>query len=175
MATAGENKLTLTHRFDRSTKRHYLNDHCVVLHCHHFASLSTQLAMDADETGELFDSSEETFYEVLVDYFKTNNISSQESRADLACQYFAMVGLGTIKIKSMTEDGGEVELPTSHVDSGWIKKWGSYGQPINFIGAGFLAAMFSAAMDKPVHTYQVDEKQSIVMGAETSIFNVATR
>ena len=175
MPTAGQNKYTLSHKFDSSSKRHYLNGHLVVLHCHHFASLSTQLAMDAGETGELVDSSEETFYEILVDYFKANNISTKEARIDLACQYFAIVGLGTINVKSSTEDGGEVELPSSHVDSGWIKKWGKYEEPINFIGAGYLNALFSAAYDKPMHTFKASEKQSIVMGAETSIFNVATR
>ncbi len=175
MATAGENKLTLNHEFDSSRKRHYLNGHLVVLHCHHFASLYTQLAMDAEETEVLSDSSEETFHEFLVDYFKANDVTTKEARIDVACQYFAMVGLGKINVLSMTEEDGVVELPASHVDSGWIKKWGIYGEPINFIGGGYLDAMFSAVLDKPVHTFKASEKQSIAMGAETSIFNVATR
>lgn len=175
MANAGENKLTLNHIFDGSTKRHYINGHLVVLHCHHYATLYTQLAMDAEETQLLATSAEEAFYELLVDYFNEHNISDREARIGIARQYFSMVGLGTITVTSLSETGGEIELPTSHVDAGWLKKWGKYEHPVNFIGAGYLTAMFSAVLDKPLCSFEASEKQSIVMGAETSIFNVAAR
>ena len=37
----------IDHRFDPVKNRHYLNGFCSVLHCHHYATLYTQLADDA--------------------------------------------------------------------------------------------------------------------------------
>ena len=61
----------IDHRFDQNSDRHYVNGACTVLHCHHYATLCTQLADDAKEfEGErlLKEAAEETFYGVLKDY-----------------------------------------------------------------------------------------------------------
>jgi predicted hydrocarbon binding protein len=68
------------------------------------------------------------------------------------------------------ECSGEVILTKSHVDAGWLKKWGKYDAPVNYIAAGYIAGMFSAACDMPVKTYNVTESESIAMGAELSRF-----
>ena len=175
MATFKKNDLMLDHIFDRKTKRHYLNGHVSVLHCHHYASLYTQLALDAKETELLADTSEESFYDILVEYFDQHYLTAIEARIDIACQYFAAVGFGKMRVNYLGEDSGEVELLASHVDSGWIKKWGKYDRPVNYLGAGYITAMFAAVLDEPRKTFKATEVQSIVMGAKTSIFNVVRR
>jgi predicted hydrocarbon binding protein len=69
-------------------------------------------------------------------------------------------------------NGGEIDMPHPYVDEGWLKKWGKYKEPVNFIGSGYLSGMFSAVFDKPTRTYNVTETQSVVMGAEKSHFKV---
>ena len=167
--------LMFEHVFDEKTKRHYVNGHLSVLHCHHYTSLYTQLALDAQKTDLLAASSEEAFYHVLVGYFDRHRIESIEERIETACQYYAAVGLGKMRVRYLGNDSGEVELLSSHVDGGWIKKWGVYDEPVNYIGVGYITAMFAAVLDEPQTTFQANEVQSIVMGAETSIFKVVRR
>ena len=94
MAVFKETILELEHRFDTKKDRHYLNEQLSVLHCHHYTTLYTQLALDAGETELLAKVSEETFYKVLTDYFKKHNIDTVEKRIDIACQYYSAMGLG---------------------------------------------------------------------------------
>ena len=168
--------LKLDHKFDPSRKRHYLNGQLSVLHCHHYATLFTQLGIDSKDIVDgpriLQETVEDVFYEVLAGYYKDNNVTDPKDRVDIACQMYAAVGLGKINPGSVEENGGELEMPHAHVDEGWVKKWGKYKTPVNFIGAGYIAGMFSAAYGKAPRTYKVTETQSLVMGAEKSVFKV---
>ena len=169
-------QLKLEHKFDANRKRHYLNNVLTVLHCHHYATLFTQLALDAKElvdgTKILKESAEDVFFEVLTDYFRENGIAGTTDRLDLAVQMFSAIGMGKMDIVSGEENGGEVDMPFAYVDEGWLKKWGKYKEPVNFIGAGYIAGMFAAVFGKPTRTYQVTETQSKVMGAEKSHFKI---
>jgi len=175
MAVFKNNELILEHSFDRSTKRHYLNGQVSVLHCHHYSTLYTQLALDAQKTALLAESAEEAFYEYLAEYFDKHNLAAIATKIDIACQLYAAIGLGKMRVNYLGDDSGEVELLSSHVDSGWIKKWSTYDAPVNYIGAGYITAMFSAVLAEQRNAFQANETQSIVMGAETSIFNVVRR
>lgn len=169
-------ELKLKHKFDPNRKRHYLNNQLTVLHCHHYATLFTQLGLDSKEivdgTRILKESIEDVFYEVLASYYKENNITDTPDRVDIAVQMFSAVGMGKMSVVSNAESGGEIEMPHAYVDEGWLKKWGKYKSPVNFIGAGYIAGMFSAVFDRPPRTYAVTETQSMVMGAEKSQFKV---
>ena len=43
--------LELKHTFDEKNYRHFLNGFNIVLHCHHYMSLTTKLAGDFDDIG----------------------------------------------------------------------------------------------------------------------------
>jgi len=68
--------------------------------------------------------------------------------------------------------GGEAKLLHSHVDEGWIRKWGKHDKFINHFTCGYCAAVFAAAFDKPARSYQVSEQTSIVVGDDVSILAV---
>ena len=169
-------ELKLEHEFDPKRKRHYLNKFLNVVHCHHYATLFTQLALDAreivDGTQILKESSEVVFFEVLSDYYKKNGIADTKDRMEIASKMFSAIGLGKLEIVSGDSNGGEIDMPFAYVDEGWIKKWGKNKEPVNFIGGGYVCGMFSAVFEKPVKTYKVTETQSKVMGAEKSHFKV---
>ncbi|MDQ1352351.1 MAG: hypothetical protein QG657_2657 [Acidobacteriota bacterium] len=170
-------ELKLEHKFDPKRKRHYLNDVLTVLHCHHYATLFTQLAIDAKELVEgthiLKETVEDVVFNVLSGYYKRNGITDPQERLALASQMFSTIGMGKMAVVSADVNGGEVDMPHPYVDEGWLKKWGKHKEPVNFIGSGYLCGMFSAVFDKPTRTYKATETQSKVMGAEKSHFKVA--
>jgi hypothetical protein len=168
--------LKMERRFDPKRYRHYLNDHLTVLHCHHYATLFTQLALDAkdivDGTEVLQQTAEDVFHGVLSDYYKKQGVNDNNERMALAVDMFSALGLGKMNAASFDENGGQVDMPFPYVDEGWLKKWGKSKNTVNFIGAGYVAGMFSAVYDKPTRTYSVKESESKAMGAGKSVFKV---
>lgn len=164
--------LQLQHHFDSQHKRHYLNNHPIVMHCHHYAALYTQLALDANETALLAEVAEDTFFHVLNDYFSVHQIQMFSQRIEIACEYYTAFGLGNMQVNYLGDYSGEIELLSSHIDQGWIKKWGHSDKPVNYLTGGYCAALFSSVLNQPVRTFKTKEIQSIVMGAETSLFKI---
>ncbi len=163
--------------FDPERMRHYINGELSVMHCHHYATLFSQLADDAKllkGAKLLADSVEESTLPVLEKYYKENNITSLEDKASIAEQYFGFIGLGKVEIKA-DDDGGTAEMNHAHVDEGWVKKWGKRDAPVNFIGQGFLAGAFSAITGNKAGDFKVEETQSIVSGASSSKFNITKK
>jgi predicted hydrocarbon binding protein len=170
--------LNLTHRFDPSVRRHYLNDALSVLHCHHYATLYTQLALDAEDLGgvkNLIETGAEVFGRFLRDYYAKQEIASAADRIDIARQYWKTVGMGLIDISSSDEKSGTATMDYSHLDEGWLKKWGGIDRPINFFTQGFLAGVFSAVYDKGPDSYEVSEIKSLVKGDAVSEFAITMK
>ena len=168
-------KLILPTTFDKDRCRHIGDGETLVLHCHHFASLTTQLANDCtllDGKKLLAECSEDTFYKVLTDYYRDNGVNYLKDRIEIAERYFAEAGLGKLIVKYAGICAGEVVMEHSHIDEGWVKKWGIATQPVNHIGCGYVTAMFSAVFDKPIRFYTAKERQSIACGADVSVIIV---
>jgi predicted hydrocarbon binding protein len=169
-------ELKFEYKFDPDRRRHYINNVLTVLHCHHYATLFTQLALDAKElvdgTKILKDSAEDAFFEMLSSYYKKNGVTGVNDRLETAKRIFTAIGMGKMIIVSSDSNGGEIDVPHAYVDEGWLKKWGKHKEPVNFIGSGFFSGMFAAVFDKPLRTYKATETQSLVMGAEKSHFKV---
>jgi hypothetical protein len=176
MANIVKNEVKYNHFFDEKTKRHKINGFQSVLHCHHYTSLYTQLALDAGEAQLLKECSRESFRQVLTEYFGQNSdLTTIQAKMDVGCQYFSLVGLGKLKAVFLGDESGLFELPYSHTDSGWLKKWGQHDRPVNYISAGFIEALAEAVLELPAKSFEAIETQSIVMGAETSTFKLIRR
>lgn len=176
MANVLTNQVEYDHSFDRKTKRHNINGVQSVLHCHHYTSLYTQLSLDAGETDLLKECARETFRSLLDTYYaKHPSLTTVQAKIEIGCQYYALLGLGKMIVNFLGSESGEVELISSHTDSGWIKKWGTYDKPINYLSAGYIEALFESIMGLAPRSYNAMETQSIVMGAETSKFKVTRR
>lgn len=164
-------------RFDSGKARQYVNGDVTVFHCHHYATLFSQLADDAKllkGATLLADAAEESFYPVLAGYFEEHGVDTTEDRVSIVEQYFSFVGLGKVKI-NIGNGKGYAEMPHAHVDEGWVKKWSKRDKPVNFIGQGFLAAAFSAITGSEPRTFSVTETQSKVSGASASLFEIVKR
>jgi predicted hydrocarbon binding protein len=168
----------LAHSFDPVSKRHYLNDNNSVLHCHHYSTLYTQLALEFEGFGgveQLIQVGEEVFGGILKSYFQTNAVDSLPDRISLAQQYWKEVGMGLVNISMPDEKAGTAKMEYSHLDEGWLKKWGNIDRPVNFFTQGFLAGACAAIYDKPFNSYLVEETNSLVRGHDCSEFVVTLK
>jgi len=166
--------LQIKHTFDEETYRHSINGHEFVLHCHHYMTLTTKMAEDFAALGAvqvLREATEDSIRPVLDSYFAEHGVTSPEERLAIGAEYYAFMGLGLMEVTG-TAVGGGVKLDHSHVDEGWIKKWGKHSKPINHFTCGFVAAMFAATFSRPARSYNVTETASIVMGAPESVLVV---
>ena len=170
-----ETKLWMLRSFDKERCRHEINGLTSVLHCHHFAALTTQLANDCellDAKALLAECAEDTFYKVLTGYYSQHGVKELAERIKIAEMYFAEVGLGKMRVKCAGPYSGEIILEHSHIDEGWLKKWGIFDKPVNYIGCGYATSVFSAIFDRDRREYSAKELQSIVCGAKVSIIEV---
>jgi len=166
--------LEVKHTFDNDTYRHSLNGHEFVLHCHHYMSLTTKMAEDFADIGGvrvLREAAEDSMRPLFDDYFKEHNVTAVKDRLMVGADYYKMMGIGLMEIQGAAE-GGEVKLPHSHVDEGWLTKWSEHDKPINHFTCGYVAAVFAATFEKPARSYEVSETASIVMGAPESVLVV---
>lgn len=178
MAIIRKTEIVLDQKFNTQSCRHSMNGFDFVLHCHHFTTLYSRLADDCgmlDGKTLLAEVAEDVFGDVLSSYFRDNQIQSVEDRIAIAEQYYAVTGMGLMKVLCAGTESGEVELKFSHVDSGWIKKWGKRDVPVNFITCGYIAGMFSAVYGKPSRSFSVLETQCIVSGADSSKFEIVAK
>lgn len=162
-------------RIQWRTCRHRINGFDSVLHCHHYATLYCQLADDAAQFNGrelLRRSAELAFRDVLTAYFSEHAVSDLGDRVALAEEYWKTCGWGTVQFDHVGELSAAAHMDHSHVDAGWLKKWGPRNKPVNFIGQGYLAAAMAAIYELPVGSYRVMETQSIVSGAEASRFSL---
>lgn len=160
--------------FDPVRKLQYVNGDPSVMHCHHYATLFTKLALDfADiRAPELLQTSmEEAYYLVLKKRFIIGGIETMEGKRSIIEEHFRLAGLGKVEI-SLHQTGGKAEMSHSHMDEGWIAKWGKRKEAVNFIGRGYLAAAFDLMFQKSLGSFTVTEDSSIVSGAPRSVFRI---
>jgi hypothetical protein len=159
---------------DENTYRHYLNGHPVVMHSHHYLALITKLAEDlaaVDGPQILADAVEDSMRAIFEDFFEKNDIGDLKDKSAVCTEYFSTFGLGKIAING-NEHGGEAQLSRSHLDEGWLMKWGEHDKPINHFTRGYVAAIFAALFGHPPRSYRVTETAAMVTGEDQSVFVV---
>jgi hypothetical protein len=167
--------LDLEFTFDPKTYRHYRDGHLTVLHCHHYLALTTKLAEDFAHIGGvniLSQAAEDTTYHLLEDYYQKHSVAAVSERFGVAREYYSVMGLGLMDFEEgdVGVEGGKVRLLRSHVDLGWIKKWGKHTKHINHFSRGYIAGMLAAIFSKPARSYEVTELESKVTGADFNVF-----
>jgi len=164
----------LEHTFDKNTYRHSYNGTLMVLHCHHYMSLLTKLAMDYPEVNGadiLASSAEDSIRPLLDETARRQSAKTPEEVMSVGKELYQQLGMGLMSIDGARENS-EVTLVRSHVDQGWIKKWGKSTTVVNHFTRGFISAIFGAAFQKPGQSFIVEETSSIARGDATSRFVV---
>ena len=96
MAVVARTEIEYDHFFDAKTNRHQINGVQSVLHCHHYTSLYTQLAIDAGETELLKECARQSFRIVLDNYFANHpelDSTAAKNSAGLVAPYLLMTDL----------------------------------------------------------------------------------
>ena len=167
--------LVVKRTFDPKICRHFMNGDVQVLHCHHYATLYCQLADDAkmfDGKSLLRKAAEMSFAPVLRKLMQAADVTAAADKIRIAEEYWRYAGMGKLQFERVGEMSAAAVMEKSHVDEGWIKKWGKREAPVNFIGQGYLAAAMAVIYDLPNGSYLVNENASIVSGADVSRFTV---
>jgi hypothetical protein len=86
--------------------------------------------------------------------------------------YWKACGMGLLCIERIGQTSAAARMDHSHVDEGWLKKWGARQKPVNFIGQGYLKAAVAAINGLSPDRYVVEETASLVAGAPASRFNI---
>ncbi|PKN24657.1 MAG: hypothetical protein CVU65_11140 [Deltaproteobacteria bacterium HGW-Deltaproteobacteria-22] len=153
-------------KFDENTYRHHVDGVTMVMHCHHYMSLTVKLADAMEDMGAvkiLRESAEDSIRELLEAYFKAHGISSSAERLNIGREMYSVLGLGKMEVFG-NDGGGEVKLVRSHVDEGWVQKFGKSSKFVNHFTCGYLAAMFAVSFSRAARTYNVYETASLAMG-----------
>jgi hypothetical protein len=175
MAVEKQTQWVFDHHFERHRARHVVNGATAVLHCHNYAILYCQIADDAEIVNGrelLARAAEYAFLSLLRDYFATHAVTAVDERVALAEEYWSVCGMGTLKFDCLGQMSATAVMAHSHVDEGWVAKWGRRDRPVNFIGQGYLAAALAAIYDRPAGSFAVRETESIVAGAPESRFAI---
>jgi len=166
---------TPVHTFNQKNNRHYLNNRCTVLHCHHYITLITQLALYADQfKGEetLKQTAEDIFYSFLNEYYIKNNIERNENKIAVARDYYRFIGMGLIDFVK-TDRTVQAKMDYSHLDEGWLRKWERCNKPVNVITRGFIEAVAAHIGLKSPRLVEVVETKSLCLGDDFSQFELS--
>ncbi len=162
-------------RYDTTSKLMYVNDISSVMHCHHYTTNFIKVALDFEDLSgieNMINAAEDAFFLAFKKYFISEHVVSTIDRIKICTDLYAYTGMGVMNIVNCKGDSGDIELLHSHVDEGWLKKFGKIDRPINFITQGYIKAMFSTVFDEKIRSYKVDEIESIVLGSKKSHFKV---
>jgi hypothetical protein len=169
--------MQVEYTFDDKSFRHFMNGFEVVMHCHHYLTLTTKLAEDFSEFGGiriLNESVEDAIRPLLDDYVQKNQVPAGAERLAVGARFYELMGMG---LMSATGDAavGQATLTRSHVDQGWLAKFGPADRTLNYFTCGFLAAVFACAFDRPARSYQVVETAGLAKGDATGKFEIQAR
>ena len=169
--------LNVDFTFDQNTYRHFMDGVPSVLHCHHYLTLTEKVAQAFDSFGGtriLAECAEDSVRPLLDGGIVKNGITDPTAKLAAGAEYYAIMGMGLMTVRGDVS-GGEVTLTRSHVDQGWIKKFGPNPAPVNHFTCGYISAVFGAAFGKPARSYQVTEVASMVKGDPESRFVVVAK
>ncbi len=160
-----------TIKFDATKGRITLDDEWVVLHCQHYNLGFVQMVLDTQDyiDGGKFmsDSAEQTTHKLLQPYAG----GTAEETLAVATEMFSKLGFGKLDLSAVSEDGGTVEVPSSHIGNGWQVKYEKNSKkPTDFFAKGFVAGALSAAFKKDPGSYQVTQEKALEMGDDLSSF-----
>lgn len=175
MTEKKEVKYLIKRSFDTKSNRHSINDIFHVLHCHHYMVLYCQLAEDAEHFNGIKlikDAIEETYYPILTSYFEEHKVTELKDRVIIAEEIWKNAGMGTVAFTKIGEFSATAEMEHSHVDEGWIQKFGKRDKPVNFVSQAYVQTAVAAINNLPMKSFKAIEIQSIVAGADKSIFNI---
>ncbi|MFA6424645.1 MAG: hypothetical protein WCW64_00500 [Phycisphaerae bacterium] len=176
----GNNIIELEHSFDRKTCRHSISGFQSVLHCHHYMTLTTQMAEDADDlcqgTEVLISTMENTAYKVLSKICNENNIKDIEDKINVAEELFCRIwALGKIKFIHLGDFSATIDVLHSHIDEGWTKKWKKRDKPVGYINRGFIQGALAVINNVPAGSFETQESECIVSGAKKGIIRAWKR
>lgn len=158
--------------FDSSTNVASLGGESLVFHCHYY-NCALQEALESglgDEAGQVQSSAAERAVRAQLSELCRGKtaVETLETGASL----FSRLGFGLIHLADIGPEGGTVVCAHSHYAMGWLATRGERSTPVCHFVAGFVAAAFGVAHDRPADRVRVTETSCFATGAERCLLKV---
>jgi hypothetical protein len=161
--------------FDPVRCVHRANGRPVVHFSHHLAIIAVR-AVDESlpaSGGEIARrAAERAFLPILGEALARSDADPEARPLEICEAVWARCGMGNLRIVRHGPGGGTAEMSRSQADEGWLRAHGPRARPVNHLTRGFLAAAWAALAGAGEGTYEVRETESLVAGAERSVFVV---
>jgi hypothetical protein len=135
-------------RFDEMRHFHYVEEVPMALHCHHYLGGFFRMVDQnsyVDGKAIMYNSAEKTIKNHLTIYFQNNKaINTDRDKLAVGADAVRKFGFGTLDFSEVTETGGIVKAPTSHVAKVLRDKLGGASKVGNVLTAGLIAGILAA-------------------------------
>jgi predicted hydrocarbon binding protein len=151
----------------------------MIFHCHHY---NTYLQRTLEDTSHYLDiypvlvaSAHALVYEQLDSHFFHKQISTIQSRKQIAEDFFSFCGFGKFNLDNLTPEGGIVEATADHYSIGWLSKFGKRGsqeKPVSFFTQGYLSGAAEAIFGLPKFSIETTQTHCLTKGDEKVAFRL---
>ena len=147
-------------------------DRRTVVHTEHYnlALVRTLLAQDKIDARSIVETAvAELSFQTLRERASAERWRGGDRWLTEAVSLFHALGLGTLELNGVDEEGGEARLTESHFTQGWVQRYGRSKQPVCAVVSGFLAGALAAAHGRP---YRVVESVCAAQGKPECRFRI---
>lgn len=161
--------------YDKNACKHFLEDIHFVLHCHHYNSLMHRAITKTpylDGKKFIFNISAQEFYKALKHVCSNQRATSSSEIIKIAEALYKALGFGDLKMSNLSNSGGRVQSPTSHLSTGYLNKWGKQEEPVDDFGRAYVAASWALAFGHEVKSCKVEQIKCISCGDSICEFEI---
>ncbi len=160
-------------KFDSARNLHYVEGYATAFHCHHYmGAFFKMLAATTEVNGaEIMKTTAEKITGAqLRAYFRNHpEVTSEKARLEVGADAFRRYGLGNVDFSQITNEGGTVIIPTSHIAKALKAKVGKSTEGGGSLLAGIVAGILSAAYGR---NYKVTPMDALAGGTDRYSFKV---
>lgn len=158
-------------RFDEMRHFHYVEEVPMALHCHHYLGGFFRMVDQntyVDGKKIMYDSAEKTIKNHLTVYFQNNpSINTDRDKLATGADAIRKFGFGILDFSEVTETGGLVKVPTSHVAKVLKDKLRGASGVGNILTAGLIAGILSSVYKRK---FKVKEESAFVNNSDMFTF-----
>lgn len=143
--------MELEKRYDPRIAKHFIEGRHMVLHCHHYNTLLHKAIVSTpffDGPEFIFSVFRDDFFATMKTILENKRINEPEKIKKACVDFYSFSGFGKMDVTGMSEKGGKIIAISSHLASGYEKKWGIQDSPVDDFGRGFAAATWALAYGK---------------------------
>jgi len=139
----------------------------ISLHCHHYncGLLKTiEEISQIDGHAVIVETAAEQFFRSFRELLsKASKEMSPDQALQEASELYRFMGFGRLDLTELTARGGIAYGYSSYYVTSWLAKYGRRDTPVCYFTCGFIAGIVGAVFDVAPQTYDVKERQCMML------------